>query len=307
MTARAAGISITTLDEGISLTTQTASIDFVGPGVTASNVGDAVTVTINAVPTAPGGADTHIQFNNAGVFGGSADFTFDGSEVFLSGDFRLDGDIIGVNNGFSILPPGANPVAVTLASTGGADTSTLTLQSSSGTNNIDMIATPSDFIQFQYGGDVLGHTFNSNGQTMNFIWSGNTIDNLLVVNGSSNAVGIGLTSSNPNASAILELNSTSKGLLFPRLTTAQRTGMTDVEGMLVYDTDDNTIYQNDGSAWAIPGAGLTTLQSAYNNSLGANPMITLDGVPTPISIQASVSGSIVPDGMCPRATSAPLR
>ena len=41
------------------------------------------------------------------------------------------------------------------------------------------------------------------------------------------------------------------------------------------------------------GAGQTTLQGAYDNSAGASPQILLDGVPTPISIQASVSGAVI--------------
>ena len=44
---------------------------------------------------------------------------------------------------------------------------------------------------------------------------------------------------------------------------------------------------------ALASAGQTTMQNAYDNSLGANPMITLDNVPTPISIQASVGGSVL--------------
>ena len=44
---------------------------------------------------------------------------------------------------------------------------------------------------------------------------------------------------------------------------------------------------------ALASAGQTTLQNAYDNSLGANPMIVLDNVPTPISIEASVGGSVL--------------
>lgn len=36
-----------------------------------------VTPSTPAAPTVPGGADTQIQFNDAGVFGGSADMTYD--------------------------------------------------------------------------------------------------------------------------------------------------------------------------------------------------------------------------------------
>ena len=40
---------------------------------------------IKPIKTPPGGADTQVQFNNAGEFGGSANFTFDGDNTVLSG------------------------------------------------------------------------------------------------------------------------------------------------------------------------------------------------------------------------------
>lgn len=48
-------------------------------------------------------------------------------------------------------------------------------------------------------------------------------------------VGIGTT--NPNSSAALEISSTNKGLLLPRLTNAQAASVTPVAGMLIYCTD----------------------------------------------------------------------
>jgi hypothetical protein len=63
-----------------------------------------------------------------------------------------------------------------------------------------------------------------------------------------NNVGIGTAS--PNASAILDLSSSTKGLLIPRMATAQRTGIaTPATGLLVFDTDTKTIWTYDGAAW----------------------------------------------------------
>jgi hypothetical protein len=65
-------------------------------------------------------------------------------------------------------------------------------------------------------------------------------------------VGIGTTT--PNTSAILEISSTNKGLLAPRMTTAQRNAIASpAKGLLVYDTDLNALYHNNGSAWAAVG------------------------------------------------------
>lgn len=62
-------------------------------------------------------------------------------------------------------------------------------------------------------------------------------------------VGIGTTS--PDASAQLDINSSSKGLLTPRLTSSQRTAISNpATGLLVYQTDENAgFYYYTGSTW----------------------------------------------------------
>lgn len=60
-----------------------------------------------------------------------------------------------------------------------------------------------------------------------------------------NNVGIGTTT--PDPSALLELNANNKGFLAPRLTTAQRTGIASpAPGLLVYDTDFGCYYYYNG-------------------------------------------------------------
>jgi hypothetical protein len=53
------------------------------------------------------------------------------------------------------------------------------------------------------------------------------------------------------SSAMLDVNSDSKGLLFPRLTTAQIATLTStaVEGLMVYNTDLSTFFYYDGEDW----------------------------------------------------------
>ena len=51
-------------------------------------------------------------------------------------------------------------------------------------------------------------------------------------------------------SSMLDVTSTSKGVLLPRMTSSQRKAITDPEmGLLVYDTDRQTIYLFDGVNW----------------------------------------------------------
>ncbi|MCD0467259.1 hypothetical protein [Flavobacterium sp. ENC] len=62
---------------------------------------------------------------------------------------------------------------------------------------------------------------------------------------------IGIGTVTPNASSVLDITSTTQGMLAPRMTTAQRTAIaTPAEGLLVYDTDLKSFYYYSASAWA---------------------------------------------------------
>lgn len=65
---------------------------------------------------------------------------------------------------------------------------------------------------------------------------------------SAQNVGIGTTT--PNAKAALEINSSDKGLLMPRLGLAQRTAISNPpKGLMVYDTTYSAFYYYDGGRW----------------------------------------------------------
>src|SRR5436305_5456083 len=68
---------------------------------------------------------------------------------------------------------------------------------------------------------------------------------------STGAAGIGTTT--PNASSLLEIKSTTKGILIPRMTQAQRNAVlvsTATKGLLIYQTDNTPgFYYYSGSAW----------------------------------------------------------
>ncbi|MBL7664795.1 MAG: tail fiber domain-containing protein [Bacteriovoracaceae bacterium] len=97
--------------------------------------------------------------------------------------------------------------------------------------------------------------------------TGQIYDNGTVVN-------IGSTTAVP--SAILNLDSTAKGLLIPRMTSAQRGAIgTPATGLLVFDTDMSAFNYYNGSAWVAFGAGANATQiqgrtlDAALNSIGA--------------------------------------
>lgn len=56
----------------------------------------------------------------------------------------------------------------------------------------------------------------------------------------NSSVGIGTNS--PNSKAILDVSSTEKGMLIPRMTAIQRLAIAGVDGLLVYDTDSSDIF-----------------------------------------------------------------
>jgi hypothetical protein len=73
----------------------------------------------------------------------------------------------------------------------------------------------------------------------------------------SGSLKIGDTAANL-PSAILEISSTTKGVLLPKMTTVQRDAIVSpAVGLIIYNTDEVTLNQWDGTAWApVGGAGL---------------------------------------------------
>lgn len=69
------------------------------------------------------------------------------------------------------------------------------------------------------------------------------------------SMGISNTAITPDPSSILEMRTTSKGILIPRLTTAERNGITSpATGLMLYNTDTNQYNFYNGSAWVYWGS-----------------------------------------------------
>jgi hypothetical protein len=124
-------------------------------------------------------------------------------------------------------------------------------------------------------------------------------------------VGIGTTS--PSASAILQADSTTKGFLPPRMTTTQRNAISSpATGLFLYDSTDNEYEYYNGTAWTaiqskltnpVTGTGTTnflpkwTSSSALGNSLvydnGTNVLINTT---SDSGQKLQVNGTIKADG-----------
>lgn len=91
---------------------------------------------------------------------------------------------------------------------------------------------------------------------------------MLNVNMGFAQMGVSETAITPDASSILELKSTSKGFLAPRMTATQRAAISSpATGLIVYQTDGTTgFYFYDGSAWALLGKQITFSTGLTNTS-----------------------------------------
>jgi len=92
-------------------------------------------------------------------------------------------------------------------------------------------------------------------------------------------VGIGTTS--PNASSMLDITSTTSGILIPRMTIAQRNAITSpATGLLIYQNDSTPgFYYYNGSAWTPFGASSSgwALTGNSGTTAGTNFIGTTDG------------------------------
>lgn len=65
----------------------------------------------------------------------------------------------------------------------------------------------------------------------------------LTLSGKCLSQNVGIGTQTPHASAMLDISSSTKGLLAPRMTTVQRIAISNpAKGLLVYDTDLNAPY-----------------------------------------------------------------
>jgi len=98
---------------------------------------------------------------------------------------------------------------------------------------------------------------------------------------------VGIGTANPNTNAMLDVDSTTKGFLPPRMTTSEKStlgsslGPTD-EGMFVFDTDLSAFYYWNGTTWVVIDTGnnyvdLTTNQTNIDGNKTFNGTLTVEG------------------------------
>ncbi len=94
----------------------------------------------------------------------------------------------------------------------------------------------------------------------------------------AHAQGVGIGTTQPAASSMLDITSTTKGFLAPRMTSTQRTNISSpAAGLQVYDTTTNTLWYFNGTVWVNGGA-----TSSGGDNLGnheATQALVLNGNP----------------------------
>ncbi len=91
----------------------------------------------------------------------------------------------------------------------------------------------------------------------------------------------------PDASAQLQADSTTKGFLAPRMTTAQRDAIASpATGLQIYNTDTKTIDSYNGAAWAV-GISAVTTALQFNPSASPAASLTVGNPPNGVTLYAN--------------------
>lgn len=103
------------------------------------------------------------------------------------------------------------------------------------------------------------------------------------------SMGISSSAITPDPSSILEMRTTSKGLLIPRMTTAERDAITSpATGLMIFNSTSNKFNFFNGSSWTVLFSGT----SGLNSITGTSNRITIGGTaadPT-VDISSSYAG-----------------
>ncbi len=117
---------------------------------------------------------------------------------------------------------------------------------------------------------VTADTNNTDEDTLRFFTRG--VERMTITPGGK----IGIGTNAPNASSILDLSTTTAGLLFPRLTTIEKDAIVSpAAGLAVYDSTVNKLNVYNGSAWKNVGA--TEINGEVTNGTTGSVLFVGDG------------------------------
>src|SRR4051812_341661 len=86
---------------------------------------------------------------------------------------------------------------------------------------------------------------------------------VLTLAGFGQNVAINADGSQPDPSAALDIKSSNKGILIPRIGTAARLALPNTRGLLVFDTATGGFWYNSGSAWLNIASTTTPVSGSF--------------------------------------------
>jgi hypothetical protein len=199
---------------------------------TASDNGKVLQVVTNGA-NSTGSKNTygvHTVVGNTGSFS----FNYAGYFKAQSGTFNYGLYAEGSTTGVSAVGSGAgaNGLSAQTTGTSGSNKAVYALSNGSGADE-----------NLAVYGEASGGATNKAGQ---FQATGGTNNYALVTTGGN----VGFGTGTPSSKAIVEMSSTTQGLLLPRLTTTQMNAISSPpEGLMIYNTDETTLAFYDGTAW----------------------------------------------------------
>jgi hypothetical protein len=122
-------------------------------------------------------------------------------------------------------------------------------------------------VQTSVGNESLSLGYDANGtvHTKGFLRANNTLSLGLGTSTTPDAVtildngNVGIGTTTPNASALFDISSTTKGFLPPRMTTTQRDAISSpTAGLQVFNTTDSKLNIYDGASWVDVGSSIST-------------------------------------------------
>ena len=211
----------------------------------------------------PGGLDTQVQFNNAGALGGSANFRFDTDRVAIGTGLpgTLETNTLHVHTADSGITPTSAADDLVVENNGEAGISILT-------PNVDISAlnmgTPGRQVGAFLRWDFTNNFFD--------VGTGNANAEIAISPGLNQEImrltnaNVGIGTAAPDASAILDMSSTTQGFRSPQMTTAQRDAIVSpANGLTIFNTDLNQPEIYNGTVWQTGGGFVRDTVSTTDN------------------------------------------
>lgn len=119
-----------------------------------------------------------------------------------------------------------------------------------------------------------------------------TILGLFISQGNAQQVGINEDGAAPHPNAILDVRSLNKGMLIPRMSSANRLAISPTTGLLVYDTTTQLFWYNTGLAWQNIAIGAGWSLNGNSGNKATNFLGTIDDVPLRIKVKNEPAGLV---------------